>query len=189
MTGPCMHSFLTIVGTISVAEDGDGSIIRVYLPSDNLDPMEQRATDVLLEAERQIDEYLYGGRRAFDLPLHAEGTDFAKDVWRALLEIPYGGTRTYGEVAEMCGHPGAARAVGTACAGNPLPIIVPCHRVVPASGGIGRYSGGTALKRQLLDLERSTARGRGARSRRRSPCRPSLPSARATSIRGERTHP
>lgn len=189
MTGPCMHSFLTIIGTLSVAEDGEGRIARVYLPTDNLDPMEQRETDVLAEAEAQIGEYLSGGRRSFDLPLLRTGTGFAMDVSDALLRIPYGETRTYGEVADMSGHPRASRAVGNACAANPLPIIVPCHRVVPASGGIGRYSGGAAIKRQLLDLERSTARGRGARSRRRSPSRPSLPSARATSIRGGRTRP
>lgn len=189
MAGPCMHSFITVLGTMSAVEDGSGNVIRIYLPSDNLDPMEQRETEVLTETEAEIGEYLSGGRRSFDVPVSFSGTDFFTDVMHSLERIPYGETRTYGRIADASGHPGASRAVGSACAANPLPIIVPCHRVVPASGGIGRYSGGASVKRHLLELEARTARGRGARSHRRSPCRPWRPSSRATSIRGARTPP
>jgi len=90
---------------------------------------------------------------AIDLPLDVHATAFRRRVWEALRRIPAGETRSYGEIAQAVGAPGAARAVGTACATNPVPIVVPCHRVVAANGGLGGYSGGLARKRQLLDAE------------------------------------
>ncbi len=88
-----------------------------------------------------------------DVPL--PGTAFQRLVWRSLIRVPFGHTITYGELATRIGHPRAARAVGTALRKNPLPILVPCHRVVPASGGIGEYVGGTPRKRWLLQFERT----------------------------------
>lgn len=106
-------------------------------------------------AAQQLGEYFAGQRRHFDLPLRF-GADFRGQVLRAISEIPYGHTASYGEVAEEIGHPGAARAVGTVCRTNPCVLVVPCHRVVRADGALGQYAspGGTADKRFLLALER-----------------------------------
>jgi methylated-DNA-[protein]-cysteine S-methyltransferase len=101
---------------------------------------------------RSLEEYFRGRRTAFDLPLHADGTVFQKAVWKALLKIPAGQTRTYGEVAAMIGKPSAARAVGQALNRNPHCIVVPCHRVTSASG-LGGYAYGKAMKEWLLEHE------------------------------------
>jgi methylated-DNA-[protein]-cysteine S-methyltransferase len=102
---------------------------------------------------RQLPEYLAGRRTSFDLPLDLMGTPFQRRCWQALIEIPFGETRTYSELARGIGMaPGAARAVGQANGANPVPVIVPCHRVV-ASAGLGGYAGGLELKRRLLELE------------------------------------
>lgn len=111
------------------------------------------AHPLIREAERQLGEYFARARRAFELPLDLRGTAFQLQVWNALLRIPYGETRTYGQLAVQLGHPGAARAVGAANGANPVSIIVPCHRVIAAGGGLGGYGGGLDRKRFLLDLE------------------------------------
>ena len=98
-------------------------------------------------------EYLNGQRQEFDLPLAFVGTEFQKKVWKALRDIPYGRTECYGALAERIGCPGGARAVGTANHRNPLPILVPCHRVVGAKGQLAGYAGGLEMKRALLELE------------------------------------
>jgi epoxyqueuosine reductase len=103
----------------------------------------------------QVLEYLEGKRRAFELALDLRGTPFQRRVWQALLEIPYGETRTYREVAAAIGRPAAVRAVGTANGANPVPLVVPCHRVVATGGRLGGYGGGLPLKARLLALERS----------------------------------
>lgn len=154
MRGPCIHSFITLLGSISITEDGEGNITALYLPNQNLPAMEESETDVLSEAAGQVNEYLSGRRRKFDLPLSYDGSDFRISVLRALIDIPYGEVRTYGEVAAEVGSPRAYRAVGTVCSGNMIPIIIPCHRVVPSSGGVGSYAGGSAIKSRLLDLEK-----------------------------------
>lgn len=101
-----------------------------------------------------LDEYFCGGQPDFSLvPLRAEGTLFQQEVWKALLTIPYGETRTYGQIAHMIGRPKAVRAVGGACGRNPLPILVPCHRVVGADGSLTGFSCGLDRKRFLLSLE------------------------------------
>ena len=105
-------------------------------------------------AATQLQEYFAGRRRLFDLPLNPKGTAFQREVWHALEQIPYGETRSYSEIAAAIGRPGAARAVGSANRANPLPIVVPCHRVVPASGGVGEYAFGAKMKEALLALER-----------------------------------
>ncbi len=104
-------------------------------------------------AARQLLEYLEGRRREFDLPVAYRGTAFQMRVWRALCEIPYGETRSYGELARALGSPGAARAVGSANAANPVAIVVPCHRVIRSDGSLGGYGGGEPIKRRLLELE------------------------------------
>ena len=105
------------------------------------------------EATAQLDEYFAGRRREFDLPPDLRGTPFQVLAWQALLRIPFGVAVTYGEQAAAMGRPTAARAVGSANGRNPVPIVVPCHRVVAAGGGLGGYSSGLAVKRALLALE------------------------------------
>ncbi len=105
------------------------------------------------EVRSQLDEYFGGERITFSLPLRQEGTEFELLVWQALREIPYGETRSYGEIAERIGQPGEARAVGTANGRNPISVIVPCHRVIGADGSLTGFVGGLERKRSLLELE------------------------------------
>jgi len=107
------------------------------------------------DAIRQLGEYLGGKRTAFELALDLRGTDFQRAVWSALLRIPYGETRSYGEIAREIGRPHAVRAVGTANGSNPVALVVPCHRVIAAQGKLGGYGGGVDLKRRLLAMEQS----------------------------------
>ncbi|TSD78440.1 methylated-DNA--[protein]-cysteine S-methyltransferase [Pseudomonas sp. KBS0710] len=108
---------------------------------------------VLLEAERQLREYFNGTRNQFDLELNFDGTDFQKQVWQALLTIPFGETRSYSQIARQIGNPKAVRAVGAANGRNPISIIAPCHRVIGASGGLTGFAGGLEAKQYLLALE------------------------------------
>lgn len=105
------------------------------------------------DAVGQLEEYFNGRRRAFELPLDLNGTDFQRRVWERLTRIPYGATATYAEVAAAIGRPRASRAVGGACGANPLPIIVPCHRVLASGGRLGGFGGGLEMKRALLRRE------------------------------------
>ncbi|MGK6320572.1 methylated-DNA--[protein]-cysteine S-methyltransferase [Sphingomonas sp. DT-204] len=123
-----------------------------------LGTMVEAADDPLLcEAARQIDRYFAGELKAFDLPLDFRGTDFQKSVWAALLTIPFGETRSYGEIARQLGRPSASRAVGAANGRNPISIIAPCHRVIGSNGALTGFAGGLEAKAMLLRLE-----GRGA---------------------------
>ncbi|QOH69905.1 methylated-DNA--[protein]-cysteine S-methyltransferase [Pseudomonas juntendi] len=108
---------------------------------------------VLLETARQLGEYFSGKRRQFELPLDFAGTGFQRQVWAALLAIPFGETRSYAEIARQVGNPGAVRAVGAANGRNPISIIAPCHRVIGSSGNLTGFAGGLAAKRYLLALE------------------------------------
>jgi len=118
------------------------------------------SSPVLLEAARQLEEYFGGARRAFDLPLDLRGTPFRLQAWRELARIPYGSTRSYGEQARRLGRPHAFRAVGAANGSNPLPIVLPCHRLVGSDGRLTGYGGGLAAKTWLLELEAEVAAGR-----------------------------
>ncbi|HEX8552890.1 MAG TPA: methylated-DNA--[protein]-cysteine S-methyltransferase [Abditibacteriaceae bacterium] len=109
---------------------------------------------ILAACATQLDEYFQGTRKTFDVPLDAGGTPFQQTVWKALRAIPYGTTATYGELARKLGMPTASRAVGAANGRNPIWVIVPCHRVVGASGALVGYAGGLSRKMQLLDLEK-----------------------------------
>lgn len=110
-------------------------------------------------ARKQLNEYFAGTRTVFDLPLHPIGTLFQERVWRALAKIPYGATISYGQLARRIGQPSAARAVGAANGRNPLPIVVPCHRVVGADGTLTGFGGGLSTKQFLLAVEEKVARG------------------------------
>lgn len=114
-----------------------------------------RETEVLSRCRRQLEEYFRGERQEFSLPLEPEGTDFQKKVWQALCRIPYGEVRSYGFIAADTGSPGASRAVGNANHRNPIPIIIPCHRVVAADGSLGGYAYGPGIKEKLLEIEGS----------------------------------
>ena len=111
-------------------------------------------TPLLREAAAQLAEYFSGRRRAFDLPLRPKGTPFQLRCWDALLQIPFGETRSYGQQAAMIGNPKACRAVGMANHHNPLPVLIPCHRVVGANGSLTGYGGGLSIKKTLLQIER-----------------------------------
>ena len=115
--------------------------------------IEANDSPVLRETERQLREYFAGTRNQFELELDFAGTDFQKQVWQALLTIPFGETRSYSQIAEQIGNPKAVRAVGAANGRNPISIIAPCHRVVGASGGLTGFAGGLKAKQYLLTLE------------------------------------
>ncbi|MDI3417413.1 methylated-DNA--[protein]-cysteine S-methyltransferase [Streptomyces luteolus] len=148
---------LTLVAT-------DGALSGLYMTDQRHRPPEENfglrvAPDEapFAEAARQLGEYFTGDRHTFDLPLHLAGTPFQRRVWEGLSTIPYGETRTYGELAAQLGKPNASRAVGLANGKNPLGIVVPCHRVVGANGSLTGYGGGLDRKRRLLELEGSGA--------------------------------
>ena len=141
------------IGTLALGARDD-ALVRVWLPNEAPDatPARASAIPVLSEASRQISEYFNAERTKFDLVTAAEGTEFQRLVWDQLSLIDYGETITYGELAQRVSRPRAFRAVGQANGVNPLPIVVPCHRVL-ASTGLGGYAGGLATKRFLLALE------------------------------------
>lgn len=119
---------------------------------------------VLLQAERQLGEYFAGKRTKFDLDLDFVGTEFQKRVWAALLAIPFGETKTYGQIARELGKPSASRAVGAANGRNPLSIVTPCHRVIGSNGDLTGFAGGRSSKRYLLALEGVNVEGASARN-------------------------
>ena len=147
------YRFDTPFGPMALGEEG-GAIVRLYLPNSPTPRLMSRATPLLAEGERQLGEYFAGKREPFDLPLDLKGTPFQQKVWCALLDIPYGQTRTCGDIARAVGSPRSIRAVGLANNRNPVPILVPCHRVVGAGGALVGYAGGLELKAALLELER-----------------------------------
>jgi methylated-DNA-[protein]-cysteine S-methyltransferase len=116
--------------------------------------LENKNHPVLVETERQLRDYFAGQRSDFSVPLNMKGTVFQKEVWQALLKIPFGETRTYGELAKQIGRKDASRAVGAANGRNPISIVVPCHRVIGATGKLTGFAGGLKAKALLLDLER-----------------------------------
>ena len=145
------HTFCSPIGIVRLTEEG-GAIIRIEL-TDTTDASTM-PTPLLREAELQIMAYLKGKRQQLDFPIRMAGTPFQQRVWRALQQIPYGTTRTYGEIATAIGNPRASRAVGMACNKNPLLLIVPCHRVVGVNGKLVGFAYGTDAKRWLLELEK-----------------------------------
>lgn len=143
----------TMVGKLTLAEDGRG-ITRITFGEDSLpDSFEQKKTSLIDEVIKQLGEYFDRKRFAFDFPLSLHGTEFEKKVWNALLTIPYGQTRSYGDIAAQVGSPKACRAVGRANGMNHIAIVIPCHRVIGANGTLTGYSAGLDKKKILLDLE------------------------------------
>ena len=141
------------IGAVTLCQDEEGLCALRF--GGNGGRMDE--TPLLLQAQRELEEYFAGRRISFSVPLSMHGTPFQLRVWRALTEIPYGETLSYGELARRIGNPKACRAVGMANHVNPLPVFVPCHRVVGANGGLTGYAGGLDIKRLLLELEREHA--------------------------------
>lgn len=146
------------IGRLLLVSDGE-SLTGLYMDTPHVPVPEAQGwredagANPLPAAARQLEEYFAGKRRAFDLPLHLDGSEFQKRVWRALLEIGYGETWSYGELARRVGNPKASRAVGLANGRNPISILVPCHRVIGADGTLTGYGGGLDRKRWLLAHE------------------------------------
>ena len=148
------YFFETPLGYMALGAE-EGAIVRLYLPNSPTPRLMSRPTPLLEEGQRQLLEYLAGTRREFDLPLNPPGTPFQQKVWAALRDIPYGQTRSYRDVARAAGCPRGFRAVGMANHCNPIPIFIPCHRVVGADGSLTGYAGGLELKKTLLAIEGS----------------------------------
>ncbi len=144
----------TPLGRLHIVVTRD-ALLRIYFPSDKWNQRYERAPKhaMILRVKTQLAEYFSGERRMFDIPLSPEGTEFQKKVWATLRKISYGKTISYADEAKRAGKSTAVRAVGTANSKNPIPIIIPCHRVVPKAGGLGGYSGGVQRKKLLLKLE------------------------------------
>lgn len=147
----CRLTIASPVGPLTLEGDAEAiHAVRFHGPHD----AEHVDTPPLLqEAARQLTAYFAGERRSFDLPLRPAGTPFQQAVWSALQEIPYGEVRSYAQIAARIGRPKATRAVGMANHRNPLPILIPCHRVIGSSGALTGYGGGLSVKERLLRLE------------------------------------
>jgi methylated-DNA-[protein]-cysteine S-methyltransferase len=136
--------------------DEEGRLLRFNLRATGaakVDPEAENNSRKLADVQRQVTQYANGKRRDFEFELAAEGPEFDKKVWKALMDIPFGTTTSYGAVAKRIGSPTAARAVGKANGANPIALIVPCHRVIGADGSLTGYGGGLPLKRKLLEHE------------------------------------
>ena len=150
----------TILGTLFIAEDGKAVTCVELVKEKNSpiaegssEPIELEETELLKEAAKQLKEYFDGTRKKFTVSLNPKGTSFQQKVWEALQAIPYGETRTYGQIAEAVGNKKASRAVGMANHNNPIMLFIPCHRVIGANGSLVGYAGGLDVKERLLKLE------------------------------------
>ena len=156
-TGSCCTCIEGPLGPLTLAAGEGPALTGIFLTGQRhaqVPPIpDGPAGAALAEAAAQLLAYFEGTRHVFDLPLAPLGTDFQRAVWRAIADIPYGSTATYGQLAERVGRPTAVRAVGMAAGRNPLPIVVPCHRVVGADGSLTGYAGGLDRKRWLLEHE------------------------------------
>lgn len=148
-----LYQYETILGKISIAENGKGLTHLFLSPAFSLKNAILLETPLLKQAASQLTEYLEGRRTACSLPLNPLGTQFQQKVWKALQDIPYGETCTYKDIAKAVDSPNAFRAVGMANRNNPLPILIPCHRVIGADGSLTGYAWGLEKKEFLLSLE------------------------------------
>ena len=144
------------VGTLRLTEENGAIRELLFEEWDGTTPKAE--TELLRRARQELREYFAGRRREFTLPLAPQGTAFQRRVWEALLTIPYGETRSYGEIAAQIGSPKASRAVGAANHRNPISILIPCHRVIGADGSLTGYGGGLEVKSALLALEQKVVR-------------------------------
>ncbi|MCQ2056056.1 MAG: methylated-DNA--[protein]-cysteine S-methyltransferase [archaeon] len=142
------QSKLTLLGNITITES-EGSIKSLQFGEHN----SRTSNDTLEEAFCQLEEYIEGKRKRFTISYDPDGTIYQKSVWAILKKIPYGKTITYRKLSELSGHPGSYRAIGNANRKNPIPIFIPCHRVIMSDGSIGGYAHGINVKRKLLSIE------------------------------------
>lgn len=148
----------TPIGKVEIVEEDNFIISTSFVEEnivrkDKMDKIEAKETDLIKKAKKQLGEYFKGKRKKFDLPLNPIGTEFMKQVWQALREIPYGETRSYFDIAERIGNPKAVRAVGMTNLRNPIGIFIPCHRVIGKNGKLVGYAGGLDKKEYILQLE------------------------------------
>lgn len=148
------YTYPTILSDVIIAEE-DGFITNVNIRQKLEDDCIQKETELICKAYKQLDEYLKGERKEFNLPLKAEGTKFQMSVWNALCNIPYGETRSYKDIAVAINNEKASRAVGNANNKNPIPIFIPCHRVIGANGKLVGYGCGLDIKEKLLEIEKN----------------------------------
>lgn len=141
----------TEIGRLQILQEDDAIVELGF--GGSVQEIIWQETPLLKEAREQLEAYLQGRRKSFDVKLSARGTAFQEKVWQALREISYGETRTYGEIAAAVGSPKGARAVGMACNRNPIMIMIPCHRVIGRNGGLIGFGGGLPVKEKLLELE------------------------------------
>ena len=146
------YTYKTKIGEVTIIEENK-KIIELSFGK-NLENCIVKETELIKKTIMEIEEYFNKKRKAFDIPIKLQGTDFQIKVWKELLKIPYGNTCTYGELAISIGNPKAARAVGMANHNNPIAIIVPCHRVIGKNGTLTGYAGGLNIKQQLLNIEK-----------------------------------
>lgn len=143
----------TIIGKIGIVDNGT-EITHILFETSKIPDATEKETENIKKASLELKEFFTGKRQVFDIRINPNGTDFQKKVWHELVRIPYGETRTYKEIAEMIGNPNASRAVGMANNRNPIPIIIPCHRVVGSDQKLVGYAGGLDIKKRLLDIEK-----------------------------------
>ena len=144
------------IGPLTILCD-DEALLRIDFGTVEHENAVRERSELIERTEGQLEEYMAGTRTEFDLPLNPEGTEFQKKVWNALLLIPYGETKSYKDIAVLIDNPKGCRAVGMANNHNPIPIIIPCHRVIGANGSLIGYGGGVDIKVKLLELERLKA--------------------------------
>jgi methylated-DNA-[protein]-cysteine S-methyltransferase len=180
MTTVYQH-FDTPIGVLTLAAD-DSGLLRIDFPPPRLPPAgatwREGSNAVIAETRRQLEEYFAGSRRTFDLPLAPQGTRFQRSVWTELAAIPYGRTWSYRDLAERIGKPSATRAVGAANGRNPLPIVLPCHRVIGANGTLTGFGGGLPTKAFLLRLEGALPPGNDDLFAASAPVQASAPTSR-----------
>lgn len=143
----------TIIGKILIEEEED-KISRIEIVKKEYDKKHQKETEMIKKTHEELEEYFKGNRKVFDIPLKIEGTEFQRKVWNALLEIPYGETRTYLDIAKQIGNHKACRAVGMANHNNKIMILIPCHRVIGSNKKLVGYAGGIDVKEKLLEIEK-----------------------------------
>ena len=147
-------TYRTALGPMTILDDGNGKISYLFLSNKDIDiPARIFESEIIRKAGREVEEYLSGFRRAFDIPMNPNGTEFQLKVWEELCKVPYGTTVTYKELAVRAGRPKAARAVGMAMNRNPISIIAPCHRVIGADGSMTGFASGIDMKEKLLRME------------------------------------
>lgn len=147
------YCYNTKLGEITIVEEND-FITKIYFGNSKEINANYIETELIKDTKKQLEEYLIGNRKIFDLPINPKGTKFQSDVWKSLIEIPYGKTVSYKEIAISIGNKKASRAVGMANNKNPILIIIPCHRVVGSNGKLIGYAGGLDIKKKLLSIEK-----------------------------------